>query len=101
MLLKTPEMPKDLMRALIAAGLWSPLSPMRYATRPETWGVAYIISIRCHIAGQSLRLSIHHASSADVVRTRGSADPGTRDVLSGCEDVYDGASEEDVLVESV
>ncbi len=93
MLLKTTDTPKDLMRVLIAAGLWLPLRPMRYATRPETWGVAYIMSIRCHIAGQSLRLSIHHAGSTDVVRTGGSSDPGTRDVLSGCEDVYGRASE--------
>ncbi len=92
MLLKTPDTPKDLMRVLIAAGLWSPLSPMRYATRPETWGVAYVISKILQfrsIAG----LSTHHAGSTDVVRTGGSSDPGTGDVLSGCEDVYDRASE--------
>ncbi len=44
MLLKTPDTPRDLMRVVIAAGLWLPLSPMRYVTRPETWGVAYVIS---------------------------------------------------------
>lgn len=39
-LIVVPDMPKDLMRALIAMGLWLPLRAMRYTTRLETWEVA-------------------------------------------------------------